>query len=311
LSVSDYPLTVTVTFASTLYVGNTLKPSVSFTTPISVILSTDTFNFIVDSSSTAYLSIISTSSGSGNNFFIGSTLVNTIQLSAINITNGVTFPSVSNASNTDTFSAGSNLINSGGYNIKSLVNSGTKTVFLQIFRNKNSYASGKATITVSPNWLISATITALSYTVSALTTYTFSVTVRNPLTTGGGMRITLPAELFIAIGACTAAVSSSYGGAISTNNSCVASSNTVIFITNMFSANFPGNNAVSVAISNIQNPISAKQSGTFSFETFYSSSELTNPVDDSSTLTGLTVTATAGTITAGNFAVFRNIVTNM
>lgn len=256
LSVSDFPLTVTVTFSSTLMVGNTLRPSITYTTPVDLILSTDTFNFVVDGTSSSYISISPTSGG----YIKNSSTFNAAPFSTTNITGGVTYPA-SNMS--DSFPAGGSILQSGGINVNSIVNSGTRTVFLQVFRNRNSYASGRATFTVMPNSLVSALVSALSYTVSAITTYNFTFTVRNPLAAGGGVRITLPSELSMNNGACTATASSLLGSALTNSNNCVVTNNTIVFITNMFSTNFPSNTALTVTVGNIQNPISARQTGTF------------------------------------------------
>lgn len=309
LSVTDYPLTVSVTFGSTFYVGNSLKPTITYTTPVDLAFTTDTFNFLVDSTSTTYLSISTANSVGSGGFVTGMNNQFVISNLTINgVANGVTYPTTSNS---DTFTAATSIVESGGITVKSMVNSGTKTVFLQVFRNRNSYASGKATITIRPNSLYSVTINPLSLTVSAVTTYNFAITVRNPLAAGGGVRITLPSDLYIATGTCTATVTSTYGGAISSNNTCSATSNTVIFITNIFSAAFPTNTSFTVALANVLNPISAKQTAAFTFETFYSSSELTNAVDDSTQLSGLTITPSAASITLGNFAITRSSATNM
>jgi hypothetical protein len=266
LSVSDYPITLTISFTGTLFVGNTIRPNITYTPIVNTSLSTDTFTFSVDSTSTSYLSISTVNSqGSGGSFFNSSTMINTKIFNIGNTTNGVTYPV---ANNSDIFPANSVLTQNGGINVRSLVNSGLKTVVLQVFRSGNSYASGKASITVRPNSLIGVAITPLSYIVSAVTTYTFAITVRNPLILGGGVRITLPSDVFIPTGTCSATASSSFGGAISASNTCTVTTNssiTYIFVTNIFSAAFPTNTTFNVAVSNILNPISAKQTGSFTF----------------------------------------------
>lgn len=258
LSVSDYPITLSVAYTGIYYVGDTIKPNLTYTTPIALSLSTDTLNFIVDSSSTGHLAI-STASSSGNGGYLsGST---TASYSLSNITGGVSFPV---ASSSDTFTSNTSVLIAYGISIKSLINSGTKTVYLQVFRNKNSYASGKATITVRPNTLSSVLINLASTTVSASTTYTFTITVKNPLSTGGGVRITLPSDLAISTGTCTATATSSYN-AISSSVSCSATSSTVIMVTNIFSASFPSNTTFTVSVANIVNAISVKTTGSLLF----------------------------------------------
>lgn len=256
LSVSDYPITLNIAYPLAYFVGDTIKPNLTYITPVALSLATDTFSFIVDSTSTDHISI-STASASGTGGYIaGST---TASYSLSNITGGVSFPV---SSSTHTFTSNTSIFIAYGINVKSLINSGTKTVYLQIFRNRNSYASGKASIVVRPNTLISASVSVLSSTVSASTTYNFTITVKNPLSIGGAVRITLPSDLAISIGTCTATVTSSYN-AISNSISCSASSSTVIMITNIFSTGFPSNTSFIISIQNIVNAISVKTTGTF------------------------------------------------
>jgi hypothetical protein len=265
LSVADYPITLSITFSSTFYVGDSLRPNLTYTTPVALVLSTDTYNFIVDSSSTSYLSVATANSAGSGGYIPGASA--TLYMS--NMTNGVTFPSTVMS---DTFNSNTSIVISGGMTIKSLINSGSKTVSFQVFRNRNSYAYAKTTILIKPNSLMSASVSMLSTTVSALATYTFTFVVKNPLSTGAGMRVTLPSDLYINTGTCSASVSSPYGSVVSTNVSCTATSNTVIFITNMVTNTFPSNNTLVVTVTNIMNPISIKTTGTFLLETFYSSS---------------------------------------
>lgn len=101
LSVTNYPITLTISFSGTLYVGNTIRPNITYTPIVSVSLATDTFTFTVDSTSTSYLSISTANSfGSGGNFFNTTTIVNTQIFTIANTTNGVTYPV---ANNTDSF----------------------------------------------------------------------------------------------------------------------------------------------------------------------------------------------------------------
>lgn len=105
LSVSDYPITLTISFSGTFFVGNTIRPNITYSPIVETSLGTDTFAFTVDSTSTSYLTISTTNSqGSGGNFFNSSTIVNTKIFNIGNITNGVSYPA---ANNTDTFPANS------------------------------------------------------------------------------------------------------------------------------------------------------------------------------------------------------------
>lgn len=184
LSVSDTTASLTITISSTFYVGETKSPTLTFLTPTGLTFTTDTFNFIVDSGSTSYLSIAASLS---NGVGIITGLSSTIRIS--NITNGVNYPT---NTLTDTVSSGSNVSLISGITLKSMVNSGLKTVFFQIFRSGYSFASVSTSILIKPNSLMSASIGLLSSIVSKSTTYNFTVLIKNPLTTGAAMRITLP-----------------------------------------------------------------------------------------------------------------------
>lgn len=257
LTVSDYPITVAVTFSATFYVGDALRPNITYTTPVSLTFPADSYTFTVDSTSTNYLSVYTANSAGSGGYIAGASS----SLFMSNVTTGVSFPS---QNMTDTFNESSSIVISGGMFIKSLINSGNKTVFLQVFRNRNSYASGKATITVKPNFLTSASILPANTTVSTFTTYSFTVVTKNVLFTGGGLRITLPSDLFISTGTCTAVASSTYS-AINSTVSCTASSSTVIFVTNVFTGSFPAGTSLTVNVSNILNPISIKPTSTYLF----------------------------------------------
>lgn len=257
LAVSDFPITVAVTFSTTIYVGDALRPNITYTTPVSLTFPADSYTFTVDSTSTSYLSVYTANSAGSGGYIAGAS--STLFIS--NVTSGVSFPS---QNMTDTFNAATSVVISGGMFVKSLINSGNKTVFLQVFRNRNSYASGKATITVRPNFLTSASILPANSTVSTLTTYSFTIVTKNVLFTGGGLKITLPSDLFISTGTCTAAASSTFS-AINSTVSCTASSSTVIFVTNIFTASFPAGTLLTVNVSNILNPISIKPTSTYLF----------------------------------------------
>lgn len=257
LTVSDFPITVAITFSATFYVGDALRPNITYTTPVSLTFPADSYTFTVDSTSTSYLSIYTANSAGSGGYIAGAFS----SLFISNVTSGVSFPS---QNMTDTFNASTSIVISGGMFIRSLINSGNKTVFLQVFKNRNSYASGKATVTVKPNFLTSASILPANTTVSTLTTYSFTIVTKNPLFTGGGLKITLPSDLFINTGTCTAVASSTFS-AINTTVSCTASSSTVIFVTNIFTATFPAGTSLTVNVSNILNPISIKPTSTYLF----------------------------------------------
>jgi len=300
-SIIDYPIANLITvLTSTFYVGNTMQVEVDFTSPILMSLSTDSITITTDSTSINYLSISTLGVG-----FATTNL--TSSLHSANITNGMEIVS----GTSQTIAANLGVAIQSGLRIKAIINSGVKNVFVQFLRSGYSYASATCTVTISPNALYSASISSLTSIVSQLTTYTFTATIRNALGVGAGMTITLPSDLWIANGACSVTLTSSLGGSLSTSPTCTASSNTVIKVGNITGSAMTGNVTVSASISNILNPISIKPTGTVLIQTYYSLSEVTNPVDDSTTLTGLIVTATALTISTSSFAISRNNTINL
>ena len=214
---------LTFTVSSNFYVGDTKAPVVTFTAPTTIDLSTDTITITPDSGSTAYLTVSTTSGGQA--IITGITSL----ISVTNVTGGLSLPATST---TGTIASGTSVSISLGINIAALVNSGTKTLFLQILRSGYSYANNNATVTILPNTLTSASYSAVSNIVSASTQYNFTFVTANQLGVGAEVEITIPSELTIADGSCTVAVSSSMGGAVSSNISCTAASN-VIRVTNI------------------------------------------------------------------------------
>lgn len=296
-SISDYPIANLITvLTSSLYVGNTISISIDFTAPILMSFSTDKIAISTDTTNTKYITVSTLPVG------FATTNATTGSLNTQNTTNGM---EIINGT-TQTIASGVATKISSGVRVKAIMNSGVKNIFVQFFRSGYSYANGTCTVTVSPNSLYSVSINPVTSVVSQNTTYEFTARIKNGLGVGAAMKITLPSDLWIANGACTVSISSSLGGSLSTSPTCTASSNSVINVGNITSSTMTTNATITVSISNIQNPISTKPTSSFLVQTYYSSTELTDPVDDSTSLTGLTVTATSNVITTSSFSISRN-----
>lgn len=301
-NIENYPIaSLTAEPSSTMLVGNTkVLMYVNFKAPADVDFTTDTMVVTVASGFTTYLSIYYLSITVTTNVTIGG-------LPGANTTNGVTFPTSSTALS---ISSGTAVQITGGLFSTSAVNSGTKTIAVQFFRNGYSYSYNTATVTIYPNVLQNATLSVLSLTVAATTTYTFVMQINNPLGVGAGVKITLPSSISIATGTCTVTSSLSVVNAESSTVLCSASTTQSIFVSNISSATLPSGTTITLAVQNINNPTTTKTSSSLIYQTYYSLSETTNPVDDSTGFS-LTVTPSPVTIPNANFAVSRTSNTNL
>ena len=226
-------------------------------------------------------------------------------IAGANITNGVGFPT---ASTSKTIGQGvavriSNLFST------STVNSGTKTILFTLKRSGSIVSSNTATLTVSPNVLTGATLNVPTTTVSTATTYNFSITTTNPLGTGAAVKITLPTEITIATGACTATVTLSIVNALSSVISCNAADSQTILVSNITNTLISGGTLITILVDNVNNPTTTRTTSSLFYQTYYSLSQLTDPVDDSTGFT-LTVTPAAITIPSANFVAARTDSTN-
>jgi hypothetical protein len=213
-----------------------------------------------------------------------------------NITNGVSFPT---ASTPLTIASGTAVQISYGLYLTASLYSGSKSIKVEFFRSGNSYSSNTASLTVYPNVLQSASLAVLSTTVAATTTYTFNMNITNPLGTGCGVKVTLPSRITIASGACTATASLSVVNALSTVILCSASGQDIL-ISNITSNTIPTSSTLAISVTNIKNPTTTQATSSLFYQTYYSLSQLTSPVDDS-TGTSLTFTPDPVTTPAANF----------
>lgn len=229
-----------------------------FKAPTLINLSTDTIVLQVSSSFTQYLLILALST------VPLSTNVTSSPFLATNTTTGVSFPS---GSTSVTINSGTATKLSGLF-LSTFINSGIKSVSVQFFRSGSSYSANTASIYVSPNILVSASVTPTSTLVLTNTTYSFVLQINNSLGTGAAVVITLPTNVTITSGACSLSAAISATSSLSAGISCSASGQ-VINVTNITSTPIAANSNITLNISGITNPAITKATSTFFYQTFY------------------------------------------
>lgn len=253
--------TITLGGIGTMYVGNTRNPTLTIITPLALTFMTDTIRVTTHSSTTGEIEVYTGNGGLGTFNGFGTLIgISNITGGGINLpTSAVSLTAVAGGSVTLTL----------GLALASLVNSGTKQLFVQLFRSGSSYASGSVSFNVFPNTLTSVGCTPSSSVVSATTSYVFTMVNRNPLGVGAFFQFILPSTLSIANGACIATVSASMGGSISTTIGCSASSNTIT-VSTITTNPVPSGVSFTLTINNIRNPISIQPTSAIFIQTFFS-----------------------------------------
>lgn len=247
-------------FSTNFLVGDSNKPmTLEFITPSQMILQTDTIHLTTTTAQSTYLGVgassISGSSSSCN--LTTATQVFTIA----NITSGMRLSAPSSFSSTN-FSSGVGIqFSGGGIRFRSMISSGVKYFTLQLQRSGYSYATVLVPLTVRPNTLNTATFTSLSPFVSQVTTYSFTINIKNPLGAQAAIRITLPSEMSIAVGTCVSTTSTTLSS-FTYNQTCTASSSTSILIQNITNAVLTASTIFTVTVAGITNPISTKPTST-------------------------------------------------
>lgn len=94
-----------------------------------------------------------------------------------------------------------------GLFIKPLLSSGTRSLTLTLRRSGYDFASQSFSLTILPNSLSGTSISLNTYTISAVASYTFTMNLTNPLAAKSRIMITLPSQLSISNGVCTASLS--------------------------------------------------------------------------------------------------------
>lgn len=188
-------------------------------------------------------------------------------------------------------SAGTDAILNLGLFAQPIVNSGVRYLDFTFYRGA-SFASGSVSLTVIPNVLQQVTLVPHTLVVSQVTTYTFTILTTNTIDVSGSIVITLPTDVSIANGACSASMTSSS----SSLNTCTCNAmNNVITLSSFNLLVLSGSSLITMAVDNIRNPTTTKLTGQFLLRTYYNSSLTTDPVDDSSA-TSLFFTPVAATI---------------
>jgi hypothetical protein len=291
-NIANFPTaSLSVVPATTMKVGSSnVLLYVNFIAPTTIDFTTDTILVSVDSGSTYSLSIYYL-------LVTVTTNVTSIGMFGANSSSGVTFPT---SAPSQTIASGTAVQITSGLFATSSVNSGSKTVAIYFSRSGSSYSYNTASFTVNPNVLTAASLSVLSSTVSTVTTYTFTMTINNPLGSGAAVKITLPSSVSIATGTCTVVASLSIVNALSSNVLCSASTSQIILVSNISNSVLATGTVITLAVSNINNPTTTKAISSLLYQTYYSLTQLTNPVDDS---TGFTIvfTPSAITIPSSNF----------
>ena len=151
---------------------------------------------------------------------------------------------------------------------------------------------------------LSGTVAPTNAAISQVTTYTFSVTIPNPLTSSGSIKIAFPSQLSVANNPSCAVLT---GTSMALGPTCTYSAldNSMTFSAiNSSSSNIPAQ-TFTLAVSGITNPPSTSTTGSFSLTTFYDS---TNVQVDTGSISG--VTSTPGTIDHTKAAVSSSSVVN-
>jgi hypothetical protein len=230
-----------------------------FTTPSQIILSTDTIHLTTTSTQSTYLGV-GASGATGSNCSCNLTTASQV-FTVTNITSGMKLSAPSSFSSTN-FSSGVGIqFSGGGIRFKSMISSGVKYFTLQLQRSGYSIASVTVPLTVKPNTLNTATFTSFSPYVSQVTTYSFTINIKNPLGAQSAIKITLPSEMSIVIGACVSTTSTSLSS-FTYNQTCSASSSTSILIQNITNAVLTASTIFTITVAGITNPISTKPTTT-------------------------------------------------
>jgi hypothetical protein len=94
-----------------------------------------------------------------------------------------------------------------GFLVKPLVSSGVKSLTLTLKRSGFDFSSQSFSISIDPNYLLSTSIALNTYIVSTSASYSFSMSLSNLLGAKSRIIITLPNQLSIVNGICSATLS--------------------------------------------------------------------------------------------------------
>lgn len=154
--------------------------------------------------------------------------------------------------------------------MNTMITSGSRTVTVQFLRNNISYSSAISTIVVSPNILLSVSVTPASTLVLTATSYSFIIQTASPLGIGAGVIIGLPTNVTIPSGACSVNASLSSPSSLSSSIGCLVSGQ-ILNISSITSTIVAGNQTITLIVSNLTNPAITKPTNSFTLQTYYSS----------------------------------------
>lgn len=133
---------------------------------------------------------------------------------------------------------------------------------------------GTATFSASPSSITSTTPTLLSSTVNANTTYTFRVTLLDPITSAGKLKITFPTTISILSTGTSCATVTGTNTALTPVCSYNTAQNSITLTSLNSSSADIGAQTVTIAIVGVRNPDSIKGSGTFSVRSYYKATDV-------------------------------------
>jgi len=178
----------------------------------------------------------------------------------------------------------------------------TDKIVFSVLRNGYPLMTGSASLTAESSNL-SASVTVANSKVSTVTSYTFTITMSNPISSSGAISITFPTQVIISTtNSANSNCATLTGVGVNSLGTCnFQSTLNSINITNL-SASSSGIAAqtLRVTILNITNPGDTSTSDSFSISTIYNSSQPSG-ITDTGTAAG--VTATIGTISINTVSV--------
>jgi hypothetical protein len=166
----------------------------------------------------------------------------------------------------------------------------TGALTFSVLRNGYPLMTGSTTLTATAGALTASVSTAVS-TVWQNTSYIFSITTSNPLSSSGMIRVVLPSQVTLSTSSTSCASLSGTGTA--TQPVCsFSSSNTILLNSINSSSSTIAAQTLTLTINGLTNPGDASASGSFSISTYYSNALA--GMTDSGSAAG--ITATVGTI---------------
>lgn len=175
----------------------------------------------------------------------------------------------------------------------------TQNIVFSVLRNGYPIMTGSSTLTAVSSTL-TASVSVANTRVATLTSYTFSITMSNPLSSSGMIKITFPSQVTISTSASNCATL--VGAGVNSLPTCTfeAALNSITIANLNASASNIATQTLKVTIINITNPGDTSTSGTFSITTYYSSSA-PGGITDTGTAAG--VTSSIGTIAINTVSV--------